>query len=42
MSTTDYEGQYLKIRKAIYETGSDDFSQSGGVSRYSLIRRIEL
>jgi len=25
MSTTKYGGQYLKIRKAIYETGFDDF-----------------
>lgn len=42
MSTAKYGGQYLKIRKAIYETGFDDFCQAGGASRYSLIRRIEI
>lgn len=34
MSTTDYGGQYLKIRKAIYETGFDDFCQAGSISRF--------
>lgn len=34
MSATDYGGQYLKIRKAIYETGFDDFCQAGGISRF--------
>lgn len=34
MSTTDYGGQYLKIRKAIYETGFDDFYQAGSISRF--------
>lgn len=34
MSTTDYGGQYLKIRKAVCEAGFDDFCQAGGTSRF--------
>lgn len=34
MSTTDYGGKYLKIRKAICEAGFDDFCQAGGISRF--------
>jgi len=30
----DYNGKYLKIRKAVHEAGFDDFSQAGTVSRF--------
>ncbi len=30
----DYNGKYLKIRKAIHEAGFDDFYQAGSVSRF--------
>ncbi len=30
----DYNGKYLKIRKAIHEAGFDDFCQAGSVSRF--------
>ena len=34
MSTTDYGGQYLKIRRAVCEAGFDDFCQAGSISRF--------
>ncbi len=30
----DYNGKYLKIRKAIHEAGFDDFCQAGSVNRF--------
>jgi len=30
----DYNGKYLKIRKAIHKAGFDEFYQAGGVSRF--------
>ncbi len=30
----DYNGKYLKIRKAIHEAGFDEFCQAGSVSRF--------
>ena len=30
----DYDGKYLKIRKALHEAGFDDFHQAGSVSRF--------
>lgn len=30
----DYGGKYLKIRKALYEAGFDEFHQAGSVSRF--------
>lgn len=31
---TDYNGKYLKIRKAIHEAGFDEFCQAGSVNRF--------
>lgn len=31
---TDYNGKYLKIRKAVYEAGFDEFYQAGCVNRF--------
>ena len=30
----DYGGKYLKIRKAVYEAGFDEFYQAGSVNRF--------
>ena len=30
----DYNGKYLKIRKAIHEAGFDEFCQAGSVNRF--------
>lgn len=30
----DYDGKYLKIRKALHKAGFDDFYQAGSVSRF--------
>lgn len=30
----DYNGKYLKVRKAIHEAGFDEFYQAGSVSRF--------
>ena len=34
MEYTDFDGKYLKIRKAIHEAGFDDFCQAGSISRF--------
>lgn len=34
MKSTNYDGKYLKIRKAIHEAGFDEFSQCGSVNRF--------
>lgn len=34
MDYVDYDGKYLKIRKAIHEAGFDEFCQAGGVNRF--------
>lgn len=34
MEYTNYDGKYLKIRKAIHEAGFDDFCQAGSISRF--------
>ena len=34
MEYTDFDGKYLKIRKAIHEAGFDDFCQAGSISQF--------
>lgn len=36
----DYGGKYLKIRKAIYEAGFDEFYQSGSTNRFHKINIV--
>lgn len=34
MSATNYGGKYLKIRKAVFETGFDSFYQAGSINAF--------
>lgn len=34
MSVTNYGGKYLKIRKAVFETGFDNFHQAGSINTF--------